>query len=241
MCGRYVTPDERAIESYFRLGRHNWKGWVQRYNVSPTMPVPMIYLSRGEVLGEVARWGLIPSWWKNAVPPSMTFNARSEEAAFKPTWRNSMQSARCLMPARGWYEWNENEPITTSAGRKGHQPYYFYDAESGVVAIAGLWSMWHAPNGPEVLTCALLTKEATVGTIAQIHHRMPVVVDPSQFEKWLSPGSSATEVAAMIAGSRSDFVAHRVSTKVNNTRNESPDLIEEAPPPSNDSRHARRS
>ncbi len=227
MCGRYVTPDERAMENDFHLGRHNWKPWINRYNVGPTMPVPMVYMPHGELVGDIARWGLIPTWWKKEAPPTMTFNARSEEAASKPTWRHSMRLARCLMPAKGWYEWNENEPITTNAGRKGHPPYYFHSSGSDVVAIAGLWSLWRAADGSQALSCALLTKEAAAGNIVQVHHRMPVVLDPSQFEAWLSPETSAVKVAAMIAESRSDFIAHRVSTQVNNTRNDSWDLIEE--------------
>lgn len=229
MCGRYVTPDLRAMESCFRLGSHNWSGWINRYNVGPTMSVPVIFKPHEEILGDVARWGLIPSWWKKEAPPTMTFNARSEDAAVKPIWSQSIKSARCLMPARGWYEWNENEPVKTSMGRKGHQPYYFHSPGNEVITIAGLWSMWRAPNDVTVLSCALLTREAAGEQVAKIHHRMPVVLNPSQFEAWLSTASSAKEVAEMIAQSRSDFVAHRVSTKVNNVRNESPDLIEEMP------------
>lgn len=240
MCGRYVTPDDRAMESYFHPGRHHWKAWINRYNVGPSMPVPIVYMPHGEVLGDIARWGLIPTWWKKDAPPTMTFNARSEEAASKPTWRQSMKALRCLMPAKGWYEWNENEPVTTRSGRKGHQPYYFHSPGNEVVAIAGLWSLWQAPNGSAMLSCALLTKEAAGAQISEIHHRMPVVLDPMQFEAWLSPESSATEVVAMIARSRSDFVAHRVSTKVNNVRNESPDLIEEVPAHSHNLLQGRR-
>ena len=231
MCGRYVTPDERALESYFHLGRHNWKGWTARYNVGPTMRVPLVYLPQAEVLGDIARWGLIPSWWKKETPPALTFNARSEEAASKPMWRHGIRSARCLMPARGWYEWNENEGVVTGSGARGHQPYYFHSPDTEVVAIAGLWSRWRAPDGSEVLSCALLTREAGAAGIAAIHRRMPVVLDPSQFAEWLSPRSSASDVEAMIAGSRADFVAHRVSTRVNSVRNDSPELIEEVPAP----------
>ncbi len=229
MCGRYVTPDARAMESYFHLGRHNWKGWITRYNVGPTQPVPIVYMPQGEVLGDVARWGLIPSWWKKDTPPTMTFNARSEEAASKPTWRHGIRSARCLMPARGWYEWNEHEPVKTAAGRAGHQPYYFHAPDAEVVAIAGLWSLWHGPHAT-VLSCALLTREAAGTDIAAIHHRMPVVLRPADFAAWLSPDTPAPEVAGLIAQSRGDFVAHRVSTQVNNVRNESSDLIDEVPP-----------
>ena len=65
-----------------------------------------------------ARWGLVPEWWQKPEPPALTFNARSEEAADKPTWRASLRSARCLMPARGWFEWNEKETVLNAAGKE---------------------------------------------------------------------------------------------------------------------------
>lgn len=230
MCGRYVTPDDRAMERYFHLGRHNWRGWTSRFNTGPTMPVPIVYQPHGEVIGDVARWGLVPSWWKRDTLPSLSFNARSEEAASKPMWRHSLRVARCLMPARGWYEWNEHEPVTTATGRKVHQPYYFQSTGSDVIAIAGLWAHWQAADGSELLSCALLTREAPPGPLASIHHRMPVILAPAQFDAWLSPATPPAAVAGLIAHSATEFRAHRVSTRVNSVRNESPDLVEEVPP-----------
>lgn len=94
-----------------------------------------------------------------------------------------------------------------------------------VLAIAGLWSVWMAPDGADVLSCALLTREAE-GEIASIHHRMPVVLDAAQYEAWLSPDATAMDVASVIAGSRYDFEAYRVSTRVNSVRNEGQGLME---------------
>ena len=229
MCGRYVSPSERSMEDYFHIGRHNWEGWVQRFNVAPTTPVPIVYQPQGERMGDIARWGLVPHWWKQEKLPALTFNARSEEAARKPTWRDSLRQQRCLMPARGWYEWNENETVPTTRGRTSYQPYFFHDPNAEVLAIAGLWSLWQAPSGSTLLSCALLTREADAEHLASIHHRMPVVLRPDQFDAWLAVDTAADTVAGLIAESRNDFVAHRVSTKVNNARNEAPELIEEYP------------
>lgn len=228
MCGRYTTPDKAAIDQNFHIDHHDWSGLIKRFNVGPTMSVPILYTPEGDaVVGTIARWGLIPSWWKKESLPTMTFNARSEEAATKPMWRHGMRTSRCLMPACGWYEWNENEKVTHDSGRKTNQPYFFYSPKDEVIAIAGLWSTWQAPNGDEVLSCALLTKETTTKGLAEIHHRMPVVLNPSQFSTWLSPKSTGKDVEAMIESSRIDFLAHRVSIKVNSTRNDSPELIRE--------------
>ena len=227
MCGRYVPPDVAALERAFHLGRAEWGGWVQHFNVAPTSLVPMVYSPAGEEsVGALARWGLIPSWWKQDALPSFTFNARSEEAAEKPTWRQGLRSARCLMPAAGWYEWNEHEQVRSATGRKVNRPYFIYCPAAPVVAIAGLWSVWRAPDGVDVLSCALLTK-AAAPSISGIHHRMPVVLAEVDYPAWLSPRTSAEQVSQLVAGARQDFAGHPVSTQVNNTRNDSPELVED--------------
>jgi putative SOS response-associated peptidase YedK len=205
---------------------NNWGGLPQRFNIAPTMPVPIVYRPEGiEEVGDIARWGLIPSWWNKDALPNLTFNARSEEASSKPMWRHSMKAARCLMPVQGWYEWNENESTITATGRKTHQPYYFNSPDEPVLAIAGLWSVWLAPDGADVLSCALLTREAE-GSIASIHHRMPVVLTPNQYDAWLSPDVTPRDIADLIAGSRFDFEAYRVSTRVNSVRHDDRILLD---------------
>lgn len=226
MCGRYVTPSPAALARQFPGIPNNWEGLPQRFNIGPTMPVPLVYqLDGSEPVGDIARWGLIPSWWNKDTLPNLTFNARSEEAASKPMWRHGIKAARCLMPVQGWYEWNENEPVTNAKGRRSHQPYYFHNPDEPVLAIAGLWSIWLAPDGADVLSCALLTREAE-GSIATIHHRMPVVLTPDQYNAWLSPDTTPRDVADLIAGSRYDFDAYRVSTRVNSVRNDEVGLLD---------------
>lgn len=140
MCGRYVPSNEAAIERYWRIDRRNWPGFIKAaFNVAPTTQVPILVQAHDgaiELIG--ARWGLIPAWWKDDKAPAMTFNARSEEAARKPTWRQSMRSVRCLMPARGWYEWNEKEEVRSESGRTVRQPYFICDPAQEVIAFAGL-------------------------------------------------------------------------------------------------------
>lgn len=226
MCGRYVTPSPAVLAKQFPGILNNWVGLPQRFNIAPTMPVPIVYRPNGsEEVGDIARWGLIHSWWNKDTLPNLTFNARSEEASSKPMWRHSMKASRCLMPVQGWYEWNENESAITATGRKTHQPYYFHSPDEPVLAIAGLWSVWLAPDGADVLSCALLTREAE-GSIATIHHRMPVVLTPNQYDAWLSPDASPNEVADLIAGSRYEFEAYRVSTRVNSVRHDDPALLD---------------
>lgn len=228
MCGRYVSPEEAAIERYWHIGAGDSNRWIRRsFNVAPTATVPIL---RNDEDGAVevipARWGLIPGWWKDLRPPRLTFNARSEEAGVKPMWRHSYSSMRCLMPAEGWYEWNENQPADDSGGHKAKQPYYIRSPSDAVIAFAALWSGWHGPEGQSLVSCALLTKEAAP-SIREIHPRMPVVLAPEHFAAWLSASTTKEEVAALVDNARQDFMGYPVSTQVNNAGNDFPELVQE--------------
>lgn len=224
MCGRYVHPDEAAFEREWAIV-HNWWQGSFNYNTAPTATVPIVRVGEdGQREANGARWGLIPSWWKKETLPGSTFNARSEEAASKPMWRGPMKSSRCLLPAVGWFEWNRNEMPPGADGRKVKQPY-FIRAEDELIGFAGLWSIWNKPDGEPLLTCTILTRKAAP-SIAAIHPRMPVVLRPDRFDKWLDPGSTPDDVQDVIAGTREDVAGHRVSAAVGNTRNHGPELIE---------------
>lgn len=227
MCGRYVTPDEAALERFWALDRRHWNPFRQSYNVAPTTVVPVIRRAEDgadELCG--ARWGLIPHWWTRETAPSFTFNARSEEAASKPMWREGYRHKRCLMPAQGWYEWRELEALpAASKGRAAKQPYFIHCDTDPVIAFAGLMANWRAPDGQWIVSCALLST-AAAPAIAHIHDRMPVVLAPESLAAWLDPNQSVEDVGRIVARAREDFTAHPVSTRVNNARNDSPDLIQ---------------
>lgn len=230
MCGRYVEPAKAPLEVFWKIARREWDSPRQRFNVAPTTSVPIVLRAEDgayELRG--ARWGLIPHWWRDAKPPTISFNARSEEAAVKPTWRDSYHHSRCLMLAQGWYAWSENEPAREGAP-KGRcatgQPYYMHCEADPVIAIAGLLAYWRSPAGDAIVSCALLSRDAAP-SLVRIHHRMPAILPAESFESWLTHETDEAEVARMVAGARSDFVGRPVSIRVNNTRNDSPDLIED--------------
>ena len=129
MCGRYVAPEESAIERAFQVGRRNSNPFPRKFNVFPTDTVAMVRASRESEGVEIAhaRWGLVPHWWKDAKLPNRPNHiARVEEAAGKPTWRDALKRSRCLIPAEGWYEWQELERMDPRTGEilKAKQPHY---------------------------------------------------------------------------------------------------------------------
>ncbi len=229
MCGRYVLPDDEAMGEYWAIScRFLFQGIRMRYNVAPTCPVPIVVRSgNGGLEAKVARWGLIPAWWQKARPPASAFNARSEEVGEKPMWKEGFRALRCLMPARGWYEW-EGAGRASPSGGKGRQPYFLHCPQLPVMAFAGIASIWQRPGSEPVLSCAVLTKAAAAG-IADIHDRMPAVLKPEDHGAWLDPSSGTEELRRMLADARGDMVARPVGPRVNNIRYDGPDLMEEAP------------
>lgn len=227
MCCRCALPDMKALTKALAHARNRCQEeFKPLFNVPPTAQVPIVKRAEDgglDLLG--ARWGLIPGWWKQDQPPPATFNARSEDAADKPTWRDSLRSMRGLMPVRGWYEWNENMPVLDGSGKSVKQPFFIFCPEEPVIAFAALWSLWARPGTAPVLSCALLTKPAAPD-IAFIHPRMPVVLKPDRYAAWLDPDTPPGEVQQLIANAREDLASHPVSTRVNSVRHDSPELME---------------
>jgi len=221
MCGRYVikSPPEvlRALFGY--LEQPNFPA---RYNVAPTQPVPVVRMWEGRRQFALVRWGLIPAWVKDPRTFSLLINARGESAAEKPAFRNAMKRRRCLFPADGFYEWRRDGATK--------RPHFIHAKDGTPLAFAGLWETWIGPGGEEMETAAIVTTTANT-TLAPIHDRMPVVVPPDAFDTWLDPNADATMAAALIAPANDDLLeAYEISSAVNRTANDSPDLIAPVPP-----------
>ncbi len=233
MCGRFVTPEQAAIERAWHIGRTNSNPFRQRYNVLPTTQVTI--LRRAADANELelteARWGLIPNWWSKPKPPTSTINARSEEAAGKPMWRHPYREARCLIPAVGWYEWKPMESIDARTGEVTtyKQPFYLRVERDGPVCFAGLMSTWTPEGGEPRLTCAILTR-APSSSAAEVHDRMPVILREAAHRDWLDPElKDAAKVAEIIATKAINKVSHYpVSTRLNSAKTDDESLIESA-------------
>lgn len=232
MCGRYVSPEQAAIERAWHIGRHNNNPFLRRrFNVLPTTNVPILRRASGadELELTEARWGLIPHWWSKPKPPTSTINARSEEAAGKPMWRHPYRHARCLIPVVGWYEWKEMERTDPATGevKTYKQPFYLRVDREGPVCFAGLMSTWTPEGGAPWLTCAIMTR-APSPSAAEVHDRMPVILKESAHSEWLDPEmKDAAKVAEIIATATIDKVKHYpVSTRLNSAKTDDEDLIQ---------------
>jgi len=234
MCGRFVSPEERALERAFDLGRRdNPNPFARRYNVFPTDTIPFLRQPANSERPELAtgRWGMVPYWWKEAKPPKTSFNARLEEAAGKPMWRDAFARARCLIPAEGWYEWQAIERVDPSTGeiRKAKQPYFLRAKEGGIFCFAGVAAYWKDPKtGKALRSCAILTAAAD-GELGRIHDRAPVVLPREAWSAWLDRRISDPAKAAAVAKGAlppSAFSQWKVRLLVNDAKTDGPELIE---------------
>ncbi len=190
MCGRYrLSRRKQILEEHFASVSEENDEWSPRYNIAPTQPVPVIRQNPKEPVRELSllRWGLIPSWAKDSSVAANMINARSETAATKPAFRDALKFRRCLIPADGFYEWKRTG--------KYRQPFCFEVNEGELFAFAGLWDRWIDPSGGWVKTCSILTTTPNAVTSA-VHDRMPVILEPDDYDLWLDPGMKDVAAAS---------------------------------------------
>src|SRR5580704_9395637 len=162
MCGRFnLFTNPRLFAEVFAVARTFDDDWTPAYNIAPTQKVLCIRDGDEREFFK-AKWGLIPSWAKDAKIGASCINARVETVDTKPAFRSAFKRRRCLVVADGYYEWRKSDK----------QPFYI-SAESGQpMAFAGLWEAWKSPDGP-VESCTIITTEAT-DSMGELHDRMPV-------------------------------------------------------------------
>ncbi len=211
MCGRYVL--KAALPDIARmLGMDVDLALEPRYNIAPTTLVPACRMQEPDQKQlALLRWGLIPHWAKQADGGYRMINARAETVAEKPAFRAALRQRRCLIPADGYYEWKAME------GRK--QPYYFSMKDGNPFCFAGLWERWQPAEGEPLESCAIMTIGANA-LAAEIHHRMPVILAPDDYARWLEPRTTkAADVLPLLQPFTPDAMSvYPVSTLVNNAR-----------------------
>jgi len=202
---------------------------VPSFNVAPTDPVPAVverlHPESGETVRKLVtpRWGLVPSWSKDASGAARLINARAETAATKPAFRRAFAARRCLIGADGYYEWVDL-PARPGGGRARKQPYFLHPADGGPFVMAGLYEFWRAPAGEWLTTCTIITTAAT-DALGHLHDRMPMTVPPDAWASWLDPCATRPEVAASLLVAPAGLAAYAVSTRVNSVANDGPDLV----------------
>jgi putative SOS response-associated peptidase YedK len=250
MCGRFASARRRAelLEEFSVQRDRAETDLAPDYNVAPTKRIyavltrnsgsPQDSAPAGDEPVErqlrVLRWGLVPYWAKDRAIGSRMINARAETVAEKPAFRRAFARRRCLLPADGFYEWQQ----VTDGGGKRKQPYYIYRSDGGVLAFAGLYELWRDPSVPEddpdswLWTATIITTSAE-DEVGQIHDRMPMVIEPSAWADWLDPGltAAADVTPLLVPASSGALTSYPVSTAVNNVRNNGPELREPLPEP----------
>jgi putative SOS response-associated peptidase YedK len=184
--------------------------------------VPVIRQDKNEPKRTFAllRWGLIPSWAKDAKAGYKMINARVETIADTPAFRDPFRSRRCLILVDGFYEW-------TKRGKE-KSPFCFSMADDSIFAFAGIWDRWRNPEKKWVETCSIITTSANA-LLSSIHDRMPVIVKPESYDLWLDPGfKKADDLLDLLKPFPADAMRHhRVSTRVNSVKNDDPACAEE--------------
>jgi putative SOS response-associated peptidase YedK len=217
MCSRYsLTIPPQALNCAF--GRYEGEDFPPRYNIAPSQPVLIVRTSvRGEREFQLVRWGLIPSWAKDPGQYGMLVNARAETAAEKPSFRGPMRHRRCLVPTTGYYEW--------TGGQGSRQPHLIRLKDRPVFAMAGLWEAWLGADGSEIETMAILTTTAS-DDVAAIHDRMPVIIEPQHYDRWLdcSSGSENRVLDLLAPLPKGRMTTMSINPKLNDPRAEGPDL-----------------
>lgn len=178
MCGRFsIISNSKDLEEHYNLV--NSGEFINSYNVTPSSIIPVIRLNDKERELANCQWGFIPSWSKD--PKIKPINAKAETITEKPYFRAAFNNKRCLIPANGYYEWK---------GTRGNkQPYYFKLEDDRLFSFAGLWDHWQDETN-SINSCAIITTNAN-DLVKQIHHRMPVIINPDDYDEWLLEGKKS--------------------------------------------------
>ncbi len=211
MCGRYTLRSPRRFE--FDSLRNSSLPLDSRYNIAPGQLVPVIADFGNGLELKCVGWGLIPSW---SADKKGFINARSETLEDKPSFNESFQKRRCLIPADGFFEWKRS-------GR-AKQAHYFQLTDENPFAFAGIWDKWI--QGEAAITCAIITTKANE-TVGLFHDRMPAILTPDSYDAWLDPDATTASLKQLLMpfpGSRMTY--HPVSSAVNHPDNEGEKLIE---------------
>jgi putative SOS response-associated peptidase YedK len=226
MCGRYKleVPFSEIVRLYNLtvVQPPRFDNMPARYNIAPTQDVAVVRLNPETKRREfvMLRWGLIPYWAKDIKIAFSTINAMAETLATKPAFREAFVQRRCLVLADGFYEW-----IATGAKQK--QPYLIRMLDQQPFAFAGLWERWKdGERGDVIESCTIVTVPPN-DVCAPIHDRMPAILTPSDYARWLGEiEATPEELRAVLKPCPMPMEAVKVSPKVNQSKVDAPEVFE---------------
>lgn len=219
MCGRFTlrTP-AKEIASLFDLG--DTPDLRPRYNIAPSQEIAAVRSTpaRQRELA-MLRWGLIPFWADDSKTGYRMINARAETVASKPAFRSAFKKRRCLIVADGYFEWQKTD--------SKKQPHLIHMKDDSPFAFAGLWEHWQGEN-EEIESCTIIVTEAN-DVLKPIHDRMPVIVSPGDYDRWLDPETETKALESLLKPYRGDDLErYPVSTIVNSPKNDSENCVQRA-------------
>ena len=214
MCGRFVGfRNIEQLKVYFPIEVEKCDSIIN-YNVAPSQKILAVARIDGRNVLDQYHWGLVPYWAKDSSIGNKMINARSETVATKPSFRQAFKKRRCLILADGFYEWKSQKGIK--------QPILFTLPDKSPFAFAGLWETWKDGHTSDQIyqSCTILTRKAE-GPIQIIHHRMPVILKPGEYDYWLDTENRDAEELQKRLQTKfvSELISHPVDKKVNSVRN----------------------
>jgi putative SOS response-associated peptidase YedK len=225
VCGRFAQP--RSAEELARIFHARPAAEIpgERFNVAPTDEVAAVVEHHGDRTVDAFRWGLVPFFADTPKGAARLINARAETVETSPVFRSSYARHRCIIPADAFYEWRRHrDPITGKVIRS--EPFAVRRSDGEPLAIAGIWSSWsHPETASPLYTCSILTTDPNE-LVAQLHDRMPVVLDPADWDAWLSETTPLAELRSYLRPAPAETLdAYAVSPAVNNVRNDGAELL----------------
>lgn len=223
MCGRFtLTINENEIVDHFKVSRDEYE-LKPRYNIAPSQTIAVINGSSGRRVLEGYRWGLVPFWAKDIKIGYKMINARAETIQSKPAFRHLITTKRIIIPSDGFYEWKRE-------GKDKKQPYRFQIKSKGVYGFAGLYDEWKDPDGETLRSCTIITTEPN-DLVANVHDRMPVILDDKEADFWLDPDVQDKEKLQELLSPfpTANMLSYPVSAAVGNVKNTGSELIDEIP------------
>ncbi len=240
MCGRYASSrrPEDLIEEFEVVESRVPAPLAPDYNVAPTKEVYAVVErppakdspEPPERQLRVVKWGLVPSWAKDAKIGNRMINARMETVAEKPAYKRALAVRRCLLPADGYFEWYPTDE-KTKAGKPKKQPFFIRPKDDASLAMAGLYEIWRDPaKGDDaddrfLWSCTVITTDAE-DDVGMIHDRMPLMVERDRWAAWLDPRTDKESVLdLLVPAAPGRLQAYPVSTMVNAVQNNGPELL----------------